>query len=170
MSETDINFLLNKSIRYFSKKRRFFDISHRTAQAIVLLGASSSVTAVFSENSKFALYTTALITIVGTIDYVFDLAGKSRLFDDLYRRTTALTAELIESVVADEQMVARVKSKRYEIYADAPAMNRVLEVVCHNEEVQARGLPITHEYKLTKVQRFFAYLFDLSPPRFEGED
>ncbi len=117
-------FYLNKSIRYFSKKRRFFDSLHRTSQTIILAGGSSAFTALFSEFSKFALYATALITLISLIGYIFDFAGKMKLYDDLYRRTVNLASRFNGKNNWTEPEISKIIEERYIINADSPAIGR----------------------------------------------
>jgi hypothetical protein len=52
--------------------------------------------------------------------------------------------------------VRRWKVERLQIEADEPTNLNTLNVICHNEEAQARALGSEHRYKLNFFDRLFA--------------
>lgn len=166
LKDQRLEFLLNKSIRYYAKKRRFFEHLHRVAQTIILAGGSSAVTAIFNGVSGIALYSTAIITMIGLVDYIFDFSGREKNYGDLYKRTVLLSSELLK-YEGGKDHAAQINSKRYQIYADAPPIGRVLDVICHNEEVIAQGISRNELYKINVFQSFFAHFFDIQSGSFQ---
>ena len=159
VSLESLDFSLNKAIRYFSKRRRYFDLLHRISKTLVLAGGSSSFTALVADFSEIAVYATLIIAIVGLVDYIFDFSGQSRLYDNLYRRTVNLTSRIYNLSKSDTESVCNLVAERYLIFADCPAINRVLDVICHNEEAIARGYDKDELYKISKFQYFLSPFF-----------
>lgn len=159
-------FLYNKSIRYHSKKRRFFEFLHRLSQTFVLSGGSAAVAAIWSNNSSFSLIATAVIGVSGILDFTFDFSGKARIHNDLYRRLIAVSADMISKHPKSFEEISVLRAERYTIGADSPTIGRVLDAICHNEELQARGDEESHFLRVRWYQRPFAMFIDLPPTTF----
>lgn len=162
-----LEFLISKSIRYHAKKRRFFELLQRVSQTVILAGGSSAFSSIIAKNNSFSLYAAGIVALFGLMDYTFDFSGKVRLHNDLYRRLIDLAVQLMKLEKLDKTSISYIRSERYLIGADSPTVGRVLDVLCHNEEVIARGLPRNEMYYIWPHQKFFSMLFDLPPREFK---
>ncbi|MEZ5691157.1 MAG: hypothetical protein R3D71_05795 [Rickettsiales bacterium] len=153
-----LDFAVSKSVRYHSKRQRFFDILHNSSTIISAISGSSAFVAVLSDNRDLALWVSLIVAISSALDSVFSFSKKSRVHNDLRRRFSDLLKEMILSE-GDEQLRRRWQAERLNIEADEPPSLTLLVDICHNEEVIARG----HEekYLLEGIDRWHWWLSDI---------
>src|ERR1700712_1609748 len=77
-----------RNARYHEDRERFFARIHRTAMFLVVASGTATFAWV-----KAAPYLTALLTLAGLLDLVFDVSGKARLHASLRRRVYDLLAQ-----------------------------------------------------------------------------
>jgi hypothetical protein len=161
----DLLFGVRRSVRYHTRRRRFFDRLRKSITFLTVIAGMSTLAMLLSElNPAWALLTAALVTFFGIIDLILNTAEGARLHADLSRRFIELEMDIVLAGenLADQQL-REFASRRLRIELEEPPMMRVLDCVCHNEIVQAMGHGKEYEVKLTKAQRFFASFIDICP-------
>ena len=83
----------------------------------------------------------------------------------LYRRFMELAAEMAAVVSPDESTYNIWEQKRLYIEIDEPPVYRALDISCHNEVIQARGLDPLYKAPLSRWQRIMKQWF-----RFSGHE
>lgn len=158
-----LQFSLNVAIRKHSKKRHFYTLVSRLAQTLSLIAGSAAFGTLLFDQTQPAAIAAAVVTIVGLVNFAWDLPGKGRMHDDIYRRLIALSAQLIKVESLTEKNMRVILSERYLIGADEPTVSRVLSVICHNEEIIARGNGSAQLYPVKWWQYLLCMFVDLPP-------
>lgn len=134
----NIEFNIRRSIRYHTKRRRFFDKLHRIVVFLTVICGSSAFVALMSDNQKIATWVTLVITLVSLLDLAIDFSGKSVLHDNLQRKFSDL---LNKTIVCDDsnQKLKELEVDRILIEKDEPTALKALNILCHNEQCIAQG-------------------------------
>jgi hypothetical protein len=153
-------FDVRRSVRYHTRRRRWFDRLHRiTVFASVILGSATFASlngTLLSPN--WSVFFAAAITIISALDLVFSHAVRARIHHDFQRRWISLEREIIRAGVYDGSKYVDLCEKRLEIEAEEDPTMRVLDVLCHNEQVLADGHG--DRFRVTFMQRLLANLTD----------
>ena len=154
---------VRRSIRYHSRRRRFFDNWHTISSAVsVLFGSATFFVLLAKANPLIAEISAAIVTLFATLDLVVGTAASARLHDDLARRFIALEQELTQAGEPTEENLPVLLNKRLAIEADEPPVLSVLNSMCHNELVRAEGRPESERIPIGFFQRHLAHRFDLN--------
>lgn len=158
----DLLFGIRRSVRYHSRRRKFFESANLFVSAVtVLAGSAVFVTILSSMDQNYTLVIAAAITIVSTMNLLIGTSSKACLHYDLYRRFIELEKKM---VVAEEQLTKENLSgftiERLDIEADEPPVLRALDTLCYNELARAMGYGKEAFKKVTWLQRQFAPFFD----------
>ena len=175
MSDTEVAgewhgllFSVQRSVRYHSRRTGFFDLLHRSTNAIgVIFGSAVFVTLL---NNMSVLYTTiaaALVTVFSTLDLVIGTTARARLHDDLCRRFINLERQMESAVKPiSAQILAQSKDARLAIELYEPPVCHVLNILCHNELVIAtRGYKQKDLAPVRWYDRWFAHISDFGLER-----
>ena len=154
-------FNVRLSVRYHNRRRGFFDTFNLAANALSVIFSSAAIAALRADSPKFAVWSAIAITIVSAVNLVLRTAERARQHHDLTKRFIALEQKVIRARNEDE--FAELYAEKLGIEADEPAPRNVLAVMCHNDQVQAEGLPLDRKVKLRWWQRTFAQVADLPP-------
>jgi hypothetical protein len=165
MSETAFKFeyAISRKIRYFGKRRNFFDALHRLSLFIGSVLGSAAFVSIISNAPTLGAVLAALVAIVSSADNVVGFAERARLYAELRTRYYDLYCDF---VVADESTVdlRQFRERRLRIDRDAPPPKKVLDVISRNEEDIGRGFKREETIYISSWRRFLAQLVDL-PPR-----
>ena len=161
-----LDFAVAKSIRYHAKMRRFFDRLHQISVAISALTASAAVATltVAGGDRRLALWLSAAVACVTTLDLVIGFSERARTYDGLLRRFSDLRVRLVRNPAPSTAELRILMADRLEIEKDEPTERTVLNLICNNEELVARGFPRENEARVSWWRRQCAYLIDLPPP------
>lgn len=132
-----------RSARYHSHRRAFFDTWHRWMMVGVLLSGSGvvvSLNSTFGWGSEITTGMALFTALVGAVDVVWGLTHKARDHEVLFRRFFDL-AKRIRPHEADAESFSEWRSNIMEIFADEPATYYALNAECHNAVVQSVGAP-----------------------------
>lgn len=158
----ELDFVVSKSIRYHAQRRSFYDVLDRFSKfTSALTGASAFAVATKQLTDQYAWI--ALIPACYSLaDLVLGFADKARVHNDLYRRFSRLA----ERIVAVERPIttaelANLNIIRLRIEADEPTSMAVLNVICQNEEAEARGYDNEYTYRIGWLARIFRHFFSL---------
>ncbi len=164
---SDLLFGVRRSVRYHSRRVRFFDWLHQMATLATLLFGSTTV-AVFGGviAADWPLWAKLLPAFIASVLAAFELAfgvvRKAREHENLMRNFVALEQRMETS--RDQlttELLAQMTERRLEIEANEPPVLRVLDTLCHNELLEAMGYDQQDHIKVSFFQRRFANWFDL---------
>ena len=145
----DLEFAVRKSIRYHTKRRRFFDRLHSGVVFITVLTSSGAFLALMSRESKVAEIFAAITPIISFLDIAYDFSGKSVMYDRLQKRFSNLLIRIIE-VKPSLDSSHELEVEQLTIEQDEPPTLKALAIMCYNEQAFAENLsPI---YKIPCIQ------------------
>jgi hypothetical protein len=150
-----LDFEVCKSLRYHAKRRAFFEACNHWTRALSAIFGAAAVAAAIADLRWVTIAAGVLIAIAQGLDLVLDFSKRATIYDGLYRRFADLAIELANVPVQDEATLRRFKIARLLIEKDEPTPKDILNVLCSNEERQARGYEDGFE-PLTNFQRRFA--------------
>jgi len=137
-----LKFDTGKSIRYLTKRKRFFDNWHYFLVATTALSGSSAFFSLLSSNGATlpATILTGIVAVASAVDLAINFSRKSHLYDSLQRRFTDLLSKAIRVDEPTEKNLKELEIERLEIEKDEPPTLVALEIFCRNEELQAQGM------------------------------
>jgi hypothetical protein len=137
--------------------------------AAVVRGSAAFV-ALFGAETGLAKAATLIVVLATAIDVFFDLPVAAHRHDDLYKRFADVAVTLASAPAPTAEMLRECRARRLLIEKDEPHVIAVLNVLCHNEEAEARGYGKDQLWKVRPYQRILSQLFtappnDFDPPR-----
>ncbi len=155
-------FGVRKSIRYHSRRRRFFERIELMSHFSSLVFGSAAVAVVLSTYPKeYAAYAGAFVSVMAAMNLVIGVSRMARLHEELARRFVELEKAMSLAGDVSEQQLAEFYGKRLDIEADEPPAMRILDAMCHNEVARAEGWGPEEFVPLRWYQRWLAHV--LSP-------
>lgn len=159
-------FGVRRSVRYHSRRVRFYDLIHQLAVFCALLLGSATVATFGSEIGDgwplwVKLMPAVILSVLAAVDLVVGSVTKARRHDNLMRDFVALERSMLvclEQPTAEG--IAQATAKRLDIEIAEPPVLRVLDTLCHNELLRAMGVDRNQQIKVGWWQRFFANWFD----------
>lgn len=160
----EIEFALGRNIRYCGKQVRFFESGHRISMLSTSIAGSAAFVTVLSDFKVASAILAGLIAIISSIDGVFEYSEKARNYNDLRNRLYDLYCTLV-SYTEDEKSkdILIFKEKLTRIERDMPPRNRVLDVICRNEEEISHGFPKEQTYHVSWWRRMLVPILDCPP-------
>lgn len=123
-----------RSKRYHGARLRFYETTHRW---FIFAMVASSAGAIVKLVDDHVPWLPAVTAALGLFSLVFDLSGKARLHDSLYRRFANLNGRIESSANPEQSDISEWKSEIHSIYADEPPVYRALHQHCANQVLQA---------------------------------
>jgi len=163
---TQLEFSVSVSVRYHSKRRSWFDALARWPSVVSLVAGSAAFVSISQGMPTLATVASAATALFGGANLVFGFAERARRHDELVRKFTLLAAEIAETATPSHSELRRWMGAKYRIEADEPTPNNVLNVLCHNEESEARGYGPEHLYHVRWWQRAAVQFCALPPNHF----
>lgn len=155
-----LDFGVHTAIRYHVKRRAFFDVLHRVSMLVAVVGGSAAFFALIGERTEIGQIAALVVAIATALDLVFAFPEKAREHDKLAERFSDLAADLafVEAGMVDERRLAELKVRRLGLEKGEPTALDALNVICHNEEAEARGYGRDQIYRVGWGQKIFAQL------------
>lgn len=161
-----LEFSVSVSVRYHSKRRAWFDALARWPSVVSLIAGSAAFVSISQGMPTLATVASAATALFGGANLVFGFAERARRHDELVRKFTLLAAEIAETASPSHSDLRRWMGAKYRIEAEEPSPNNVLNVLCHNEEAEARGYGPEHVHRVRWWQRAGAQICALPPNHF----
>ena len=156
-----LQFGVRRSVRYHHRRRAFFDRLDKFTNMVSVIFGSAAVFGVMDANFKtLAIGAAAIVTITSAVNLVLGSSLRARDHADFARRFITLEKEM-EINAPDAETLKRLTTLRLDIESDEPPVMRVLDCVCHNEQMRAQGYPPEQFAKIRWWQAFFAQIVDL---------
>ena len=171
----DLLFSARRSVRYHSRRRQHYEFFHKFVLFLALVLGSVTVAAFANaigtqwETWEKAL-PAALVSILAALDLVIGTTSKSWQHAELMRQFIELERELqLRSQEPLDDLVREITGRRLQIEASEPPVLRVLDTICHNEQMRSMGYKLEDEVKVGIFQRMCAPLFDLAEWRLHSD-
>lgn len=166
-----VGFGVAKSLRYHAKRRRWFDNWHSAGQAAAVFSATAAFASVAGAYPDVSRWIALVFAALTAVDLIVGFNRRAEVHARLYGRFSELAGDIGSVANPIDPDVRRWEVERLRIEADEPPSIDTLNVLCHNHEVEARGLGAEYYYHLNWWDRLFANLFSLrstylpAPPR-----
>ncbi|MEI6985921.1 MAG: hypothetical protein WCK65_07325 [Rhodospirillaceae bacterium] len=166
-----LDFAVHVSLRYHSRRRAWFDALHRLSMVLSAVGGSAALASVLTAGQSTAvpnslvLVVAMSVTAAGAFSVAFGFSERARVANDLYRRFAALARDIAAHQAPVACELRKWRAERLLIEADEPSINSVINILCHNAEVGARGRQNEdeHIYWVHWFRRMCANLVSLRP-------
>lgn len=161
----DLLFAVRRSRRYHLRREQSFSRLHFVAGFLTTVGGFATFATVLAERPE-GVVLAALTAGCGAVALVGQPLPRALTHRGLIRSFARLEQEMHrpESEVTESEL-HRLQARRLEIEAGEPPTIRVVDLLCHNEEVVAGGYGPEHLVRVRWRHRILALLFDLWPPR-----
>jgi len=154
-------FSVCRSIRYHQRRRGFYDRLDKTSNMLSLILGSATIYGVLQENAKnVALIASATVTVVSSINLVVSSAQRGRDHTDFMRKYVELEKRMLGE--PSEELLLEVSTARLTIEAEEPPVLHVLNSICHNDMLRARGYAKKHFLKIGWFQALLAQIIDIN--------
>ena len=166
MTHNALLFRVRRSIRYHSRRQRYFDRWHQLVLFFALVFSVMPVLVFKTDLAKsFPLWVPIvppmLISFFGSLDLIIGFSQKARVHTDFIRQFTDLERQLVSPDGSKDATVALVHDKALELETTEPPVLRVLDTLCRNELMRAMGYPREEQIPVGIIQRRCAQFFDL---------
>ena len=155
-----LQFNLGRSIRYHSRRRKFFDFWDKLTTFCSLVFSSTATYGVLSTNEKITLISGAIVTIFSSLSLVIGFSNKARDHFDFVKQYSLLERMSIKEVLS-EKLLKQITDEKLSIESTEPPVLRVLNEMCWNEEAKAQGIKPEKWRKIKWYQRLFSSFFDI---------
>ncbi len=161
----ELLFAVRRSVRYHNRRVRFLDVAQKALTIISFaggLGAFVLLMRMLDETGTLAAIFAAVSASASLLNLVARFAERARLHSDLARQFITLEKDIVAAQASAEAAAfVEFTRRRLDIEANEPPILRVLDILCHNEQLRAMGYPWTEQVKVAWYQRLFAPVWDI---------
>ena len=157
-----------RSARYHERRARFFSTCHIIVMVAAVLSGSATIAIVGELVAQdwpplMKALPMAVVTVLACIDVVLRFADKAALHGDLRRRFLRVEKQLVKlSEDSPDKEIARLYAEVLDIETEEPPVLQILNIICYNDVVRARGEDREHLAELSFLQKLCAPFFDLN--------
>jgi hypothetical protein len=156
-------FGVQRSVRYHNCRRVHFDRLSNLSSFISILFGSASIASLLATSGKVVpLIASAVVTISSALNLVVGPAKRARDHSDLAKRFVILEKEIVGVNAPTDEHLRQWMQQRLEIEKDEPPVLKVLDSVCHNDQLRALGYGPEHFLEIRRTQRLLAQFRDIS--------
>jgi len=162
----DLAFAVHKSRRYHEKLCAFYGGWRDWVKIVTVVTGSGLFLLLLADWKHTAEIVSAFVALWAMLDYLVAPDKKAERHADLFRRFTALAAE-IETMPHNRDAYHALAAGRLKIEENEPPCKRLVDLQARNDECRARGFPPSYLVPLSKWQRYFGYFFTFGMARLE---
>jgi hypothetical protein len=156
-------FGIRRSIRYHNCRRAYFDRINSLSSFISVLFSSAAIASLLASGGKaFLLAASSIVSIVSALNLVLGASRKAREHSDFAKRFVMLEKDIVGVQLATDEEIRKWIQRRLEIEADEPPVLKVLDSLCHNDQLRSMGYDPQEFLHITRLQRTFAQFKDIS--------
>lgn len=153
-------FAVRRSVRYHSRRQAYYERSHHVATVVSFVGGSGAVVAALQQVDPTVLaLIAALVSAVSAIDIISRNAENAWKHADLKKRFISLESKQLKTDTTKNDSLPSLVRTRLQIESEEPPVHRALDIMCHNELLQAMGHKPDPNGKLSFFKRFTAHWF-----------
>ncbi|MDP8176370.1 hypothetical protein QJU83_02280 [Pasteurella skyensis] len=160
----NLSFSLERSMRYHSKRRAFFNFWERFTNFISIVLSSGAIYAFSQNHPKFAITSSLVLTIFSALTLVIGFSEKAREHLEFELSFANLKKRLLLSDKS-QKLIDEIRAEINMLDAKESEPLTVLEQICYNEQVIADGLSDDLLTPITWYQRLFAQYFSICPEK-----
>jgi hypothetical protein len=160
---TRLLFGIRRSIRYHNRRRAHFDRINNLSSFVSVLFSSAAIASLLASGGRaFLLVAAALVSLVSAVNLVVGASRRAREHSDFAKRFVILERDLAGVSNPTDEDIRRWTQRRLDIEADEPPVLKVLDSICHNEQVRSMGYDAQQYVPITRLQRALAQFKDVS--------
>lgn len=155
-------FDIRRSIRYHNRRRAFYDQLDQISNMLSVIFGSAAIYGVMESNVNMkpvALVAAGLVTVLSAVNLVLGSALKGRAHADFSRQFIELEKKMVLNDPSDD-LLRSITAERLTLEAEEPPVLRVLDCICHNEQLRAMGYSSEQMSVIGPCQALFAPFFD----------
>lgn len=156
-------FSVRRSRRYHLHRERFFGRLNFLTGFFTALTGSATFAFVLADWERTSVVLALATAVFGAIELAGQTTMRARLHNNLVASFTSLERDMV--LAGDEISAKQLReftARRLDMEIKEPPPYKVLDVMCHNEEVIARGYPKRHLKEIAWWQRLAASVIDLN--------
>jgi hypothetical protein len=121
--------------RYHLARQGWYERWHRIAMFVVVIGGTAAIAEALKTGQphSFAWVWAMIPTVAGTVDLLFDFAGKAALHARLQERSYEIVADIELASGTPEAICKRGWASMARIWAQEPKTMRVVEALAYND-------------------------------------
>jgi hypothetical protein len=133
-------FNVRRSIRYHDRRRAFYERLHHLTSLLTILMAGSFLfdLAKDGDTARWLIVLSTAAAFLAALDMVIGYSTRASLHSSLRERFANLEIEMVTGTTDDQEWENHFK-KRLLIEQDEPAIYKMLDLLCHNELLEAEG-------------------------------
>jgi hypothetical protein len=156
-------FGVRRSVRYHNCRRVHYDrLSNLSSILSILAGSASFALLLANAGKLMPLVASVVVTVSSALNLVVGPARRARDHSDLAKRFVTLEKEIVGVSIPTEEHLRQWMQQRLEIEKDEPPVLKVLDSVCHNDQLRALGYGDDHFVEISRAQRLLAQFRDIS--------
>ena len=166
----DLLFSVRRSRRYHMHRQAFFGRFNSAFTFLTTLSGSATFASVLAESALWSAVLAAVTAVVAAMSFAGQTSTRHALHGDLARKFTGLERDMMRAGEGiDVEELNDFTARRLKIEMREPPLLRVLNIMCHNEEIMARGLS-AKPLPVKWWQRGMAAFLDLNVHRLLTEE
>lgn len=123
--------------RYHTARQGWYEFMHRASMFVVVIGGTAAVAEAIGSGHPYSWLVAMIPTLAGTIDLVFDFAGKAALHARLQERSYDIVADIEHSTDGPEAACRRGWAAIARICAQETKTMRVVHALAYNDTKEA---------------------------------
>jgi len=152
-----VDFSIHVSMRYHQARRAWWVSLNRMSSIAAALAGSAAVISVWGGGIG-AAYVSAAAGGFAALNAALGFTDRAREHAELYRQFCAVASKMAVDADRDRSAARRYAAEVLLIEASEPPPISALNVVCHNQECEARNRP-EYRHHVSLVNRFFKNVF-----------
>ncbi len=159
----DLDYRAHVGLRYFRRRRAWFDGISNFSAAVSALAGSGAFGAIIGGEKWIASSLAAVAAMFGAITVAYKPAERAREAHDFVRKYASFIADLSRVEQRSDDHVKNFTARLYEIAAEAPSPIVTLEMICQNRESRIRGTTLKDLYYIPHHKILFCHIFTVPP-------
>lgn len=131
--------------RYHTARQGWYDRMHRLMMFVVVIGGTAAVAEAVGQGARYSWIIALIPTLAGTVDLVFDFAGKSAIHARLQERSYEIVADIESSADRSEAICKRGWSAIARICAQETKTMRVVHALAFNDTKEGYEVNVKDE-------------------------
>ncbi|WP_275785120.1 hypothetical protein [Pararhizobium gei] len=169
-----LEFFIEQDIRYYSKRRIFFERMHRLAMLFVLITSGSASVALtgFFFSTEVSQLVAVLLTffngVIAALDIVIGFSTKARANESIYKQLSRLldSAQNIKNTERNEDLLIKIKNSYTEYTIENPPVYKALRAMSYNEAIVSRAYDEDKFRKISFWKKIFSNVLPFSDSNF----
>jgi hypothetical protein len=154
-----VDFQVHVSMRYHQARRAWWTGLNRMSSIAAALAGSAAVITVWGSGSPYWAYVAAISGAFAALNAALGFTDRAREHASLYDKFSSIAARIATEAAQDDASARRYTAEVLQLEASEPPSIHTLNVICHNQECEARGHEPDDQFHIYFVNRIFKSWF-----------